>query len=60
MVEIKKKIETLNEKFNSLHTQLICKGECDLADKLSEVYWQVQAANYKEGIEFMKELNKNK
>ena len=57
MTQTQKTIKTLNEEFNSLHIQLLCKGESDLADKLSEVYWRVQAANYKEGVEFMKKLH---
>ena len=60
MTETQKEIKILNEKFNSLHHQLVCKGEYDLAFKLSDVYWQVQAANFKEGIEFMEKLHNNK
>ena len=58
MTNTQKAIKKLNEKFNSLHNQLLCKGEYDLAFKLSEVYWRVQAHTFKEGIDFMKKINK--
>lgn len=57
MTNTQKAIKKLNDEFNSLHTQLIQKGEYDFANSISEVYWRVQAANYKEGVEFMKKLH---
>ena len=60
MTQAQKTIETLNDEFNSLHHQLVCKGEYDLAGNISRVYWRVQASTFREGIEFMKKLHKNK
>jgi pterin-4a-carbinolamine dehydratase len=54
----KTQIDYLNNEFKKLHSKLLDKKEFAIADELSEIYHKVQFANYKQGIEFIKNLYK--
>ena len=54
----RKEINELNEQFRKLHRELLENKMFDVADKLSSVYYKVQGLNYRDGIDFITELNK--
>ena len=54
--EQRKAIESLNSKFEKLHTTLLLKKEYALADELSKVYWEAQSRSYNAGMDFVKDL----
>ncbi len=58
VTENRKEINELNEQFRKLHKQLLKNKMWDTADELSSVYYKVQSLNYKDGIDFVTELNK--
>ncbi len=58
VTETRKEINELNEQFRKLHKQLLENKMFNVADKFSSVYYKVQSLNYKDGIDFVTELNK--
>ena len=50
--------KALRNEFENLHSQLLEKKEFLLAKTLSELYYKTRANQYKQGIEFMKNLYK--
>ena len=48
--------QVLRNEFQNLHSQLLDKKEFQLASKLSEIYHKTTVNQYKQGIEFMKNL----
>jgi GTPase involved in cell partitioning and DNA repair len=62
MITKKEKLENeyknLRNEFQNLHSQLLEKKEFIFASKLSEIYYNTVTNQYKQGIEFMKNLYK--
>ncbi len=58
ITENRKAINERNEQFRKLHRQLLDLKLWDLANDLSNVYHEVQGLNYKDGMDFITELNK--
>ncbi len=58
ITENRKAINDRNEQFRKLHRQLLDLKLWDLANNLSNIYHEVQTLNYKDGIDFITELNK--
>jgi GTPase involved in cell partitioning and DNA repair len=50
--------KNLRNEFENLHFQLLEKKEFILASKLSEIYHETSLNQYKQGVEFMKNLYK--
>jgi GTPase involved in cell partitioning and DNA repair len=55
---LENEFKVLRNEFQNLHSKLLEKNEFILASKLSEIYHETSLNQYKQGVEFMKNLYK--